>query len=227
MSEKTENYSPDRLFGKKEDYSFTVLLVFLLVLSILLFIYNYFFAIIRVDGPSMLDTLKDEQFILFRTNAITVKRNDIVTFKPEGYDKTLIKRVIAVEDDRIMFMLSADGNYVELYICKSGETAFSALAEPYIREKMSAGANYHDTRISPYVANVSELPYSNFDLYAVHISENHFFFLGDNRNISEDARFYGTQSLDKVIGKAYRNIKPGSFFDRILSFLYGLSNNEK
>lgn len=226
MSDNNEKYSPDRLFGKKEDNSYTILLIFLLVLSILLFIYNYFFAIIRVDGPSMLDTLKDEQFILFRTNAITVERNDIVTFIPNGYKKALIKRVIATEDDRIMFMMNADGNSVDLYLCKSGETAFSVLDEPYIREKMSSGANYHDVRIAPYVATVSDHPYSDFDIYSIHVPENHFYFLGDNRNLSEDARFYGMQSTDCVIGKAYRNIKPDSFFDKILSFLYKLFNNK-
>ncbi len=221
-----ERYVPDRLLGKKDDSGYSAILIFVLVLAILLSLYNYFFAVIRVSGPSMLDTLEDKQFVLFRTNAITVKRSDIVTLTPSGYDKTLIKRVIAVENDRLMFMYSADGNDVELYLCKSGENSYSLLDEPYIRQKMSRNAEYHDVNIAPYSENADEKPYSYFDDYSIHIPEDHFYFLGDNRNISQDSRFYGTQSTDRIIGKAYKFIKRGGFFDKLLSFLYGLSNRE-
>lgn len=221
-----ERYAPDRLLGKKEDGGYSVILIFVLVLAILLSLYNYFFAVIRVSGSSMLDTLEDKQFVLFRTNAITVKRNDIVTLTPSGYDKTLIKRVIAVENDRLMFMYNADGNDVELYLCKNGENSYSLLDEPYIRQKMSCNAEYHDVNIAPYSENINEKPYYFFNDYAIHIPEDHFYFLGDNRNISQDSRYYGAQSVDRITGKAYKFIKRGGFFDKLLTFLYGLSNKE-
>lgn len=99
----------------------------LIILSLLA---AYFLRIVGVDGPSMLPTLNNGDYILM-TNAVSeYKRGDIVVI--DRYtDTPMIKRIIAVGGDVINIVETEDGNQVlvngqiqyESYI--QGETVFN------------------------------------------------------------------------------------------------------
>lgn len=220
MQEKS--YAPDRLFGKKSDGGFTVLIFAIVIITVCISVYSYFFAVIRVSGPSMLPTLNDKQFVLFRTHSVKINRNDIVTINIAEENKVIIKRVVAIAGDKVLFMYDSDGNHVSLYLCKKDENTFSKCEEDPSIVKMTENANYKHVTLCPYDDKASEKDSSAFADYYIEIPEKSFYYLGDNRNISQDAREYGIKSESDIVGKAILFIKPDGFVDRLLASYYSL-----
>ena len=109
----------------------------------------------------------------------TVKRGDIVVFKfPEEPARDFIKRVIGLPGET----LEVRGKHV--YINDE------PLDEPYLRDQMSAvlpGAVALDRR----------------DNYGpVSVPDDHYFMMGDNRDDSQDSRFWGPLPHSHLKGKA-------------------------
>lgn len=106
---------------------FAIDLLETLVMAVVLFVgINAVSARVRVDGTSMLPTLKDGEFML--VNKLSYKfgdfhRGDIIVFDfPLNPDEELVKRVIGLPGDRV----TVQGNQV--YV--NGQ----ALNEPYIAQ---------------------------------------------------------------------------------------------
>ena len=109
----------------------------------------------------------------------TVKRGDIVVFKfPEEPARDFIKRVIGLPGET----LEVRGKHV--YINDE------PLDEPYLRDQMPAvlpGAVALDRR----------------DNYGpVSVPDDHYFMMGDNRDDSQDSRFWGPLPHSHLKGKA-------------------------
>ena len=131
------------------------------------------------------------------------KQGDVVVFKTPADNRTdYIKRLIGMPGDRIQFI---DSN---LYI-NNIEVLKSKISE---KDKIFCGANIIDVFTfdellpnatsykSVYLKNLSP---QNSDIFTV--PENHFFFLGDNRDCSKDSRFLssvGYVHRDNLVGKA-------------------------
>jgi len=131
------------------------------------------------------------------------KRGDVIVFKtPEDNRTDFIKRLIGLPGDTIQFI---DG---ELYINnlqifknkkKNGNDIFcgdSKIEVNFFGEKLDNG---HE-----YVSVYSQLyTYKNSDIFKV--PNEHYFFLGDNRDCSKDSRFLssvGYVHKDNLVGKA-------------------------
>ncbi|MEP6754230.1 MAG: signal peptidase I [Chthonomonadales bacterium] len=116
------------------------------------------------------------------------KPGEIIVFKaPKEADATgnnvenvLIKRLIGVGGDTIQMKTDATGKY---HIYRNGQ----ALVEPYINEEMQ---NIMPTGKSFAVDEPLTL------------KPDELFMMGDNRNHSNDSRFWGPLKRDRVIGKA-------------------------
>lgn len=100
---------------------FTVILLALFTFFLFL---NNFIIVVRVDGSSMKNTLKDGD-VLFVSKNYEIDRGDVIVF--DRYSSKLIKRVIAVEGDQVY----AENGVV--YLKKVGETDFTAIVEDYAR----------------------------------------------------------------------------------------------
>ena len=131
------------------------------------------------------------------------KRGDVVVFKTPSDNRTdYIKRLIGLPGDRIQFI---DSN---LYINNSevlksrtskNDIIFCGKKEidVFTFEELLSNGKKHNT---VYLKNFS---YRNTDVYTV--PENHYFFLGDNRDCSKDSRFLssvGYVHKDNLVGKA-------------------------
>ena len=131
------------------------------------------------------------------------KRGDIVVFKTPADNRTdYIKRLIGLPGDEIKFL---DSN---LYLNKT-EILKSRIAKDDLiycgkkaievftfQEILPNGKKY----LSVYLKNFS---FQNSDTFIV--PQNHYFFLGDNRDCSKDSRFLSSVGYvheDNLVGKA-------------------------
>jgi|TARA_B100000902_G_scaffold380168_1_gene415265 signal peptidase I len=131
------------------------------------------------------------------------KRGDVVVFKTPADNRTdYIKRLIGLPGDTIQFI---DSN---LYINNS-EILKSRISE---NDKINCGNRIidvftfeekltnHKSHKSVYLKNFS---FQNSDIFIV--PEDHYFFLGDNRDCSKDSRFLssvGYVHKNNLVGKA-------------------------
>ncbi|WP_434336911.1 signal peptidase I [Mesomycoplasma conjunctivae] len=87
----------------KNKWSWIFLIIFLILLSILIFF--QFYTIIQISGDSMSPTLQDKQILLAQKNIGNIKRNDIVIF--DFNNQVFIKRVVALPRDLVQ--IDAEG----------------------------------------------------------------------------------------------------------------------
>lgn len=105
------------------------------------------------------------------------KRGDIIIFRyPDDPRIYFIKRLIGVPGDKVEIVPNENGDGYG-YVKINGER----LEEPYLAEPMAVG-----------------------EYLAYDVPEDSYFFLGDNRNHSKDARYWGTTFVTRkqLVAKA-------------------------
>ena len=152
--------------------------------------------------------------ILFSTPEI----GDVVVFKTPADNRTdYIKRLIGLPGDEIQFIdgdLYINNNQILKTSIKSRENVFcgnNIFETNFFKEKLPNGKTYK-------AAYRSDYSFQNSDKFLV--PENHYFFLGDNRDCSKDSRFLsevGYVHEDNLVGKAQflffsSDSKKGSIF---------------
>ena len=133
----------------------------------------------------------------------TPKRGDVVVFKTPADNRTdYIKRLIGLPGDKIQFVdneLYLNNNIVFKDLISSNDKIFCGKRSIEVftyEEKLDNGKAYKST----YLKSSSNI---NSDLFIV--PEDHYFFLGDNRDCSKDSRFLssvGYVHRDNLVGKA-------------------------
>jgi signal peptidase I len=164
------------------------------LLAVILYI-GISFAVqtVHVEGLSMFATLDDNDYLIankidYRLHA--PQRGDIIILRPPNNNSTdFIKRVIALPGERLLIR---DG---VVYI--NGHR----LIEPYLPEAWVVFNNWPTTGSS----NGSVIP------------ANQYFVMGDNRNKSQDSRYFGPIGRDRIDGRAWFRIWPLDHFGDIYS----------
>jgi len=131
------------------------------------------------------------------------KKGDVVVFKTPADNRTdYIKRLIGMPGDKIQFIdsnLYVNNSEILKSIISKNENIYcgnNILDVFKFEESLPNGKKYNTV----YLKNFS---YQNSDTFIV--PENHYFFLGDNRDCSKDSRFLssvGYVHRDNLVGKA-------------------------
>ena len=173
-----------------------------IVLAIILY-FGISFAVqaVHVEGLSMYATLEDNDYPI--ANKIDYRlhppqRGDIIILRPPTNNSTdFIKRIIGLPGERVLI--------------RSGVVYINGhrLDEPYLPEAWVSDANWPDNNSAGQVMGADE-----------------YFVMGDNRNRSQDSRFFGPISRDRIDGKAWFRIWPVTHFGNIYEHMPWLETGQ-
>lgn len=192
------------------EYSRSLFPVILIVLLLRSFLVEPF----RIPSGSMMPTLLVGDFILVNkfsygirlpvvnTKIIDIsepKRGDVAVFRyPKDPSTDYIKRVIGLPGDRIRYnnkQLFINGDAIDIENKKTYEGVGSGIAMSGAQLKIEhlQGVNHKILidRHRPTINDEFEVP------------PNHYFVMGDNRDNSNDSRFWGTVPEENLVGKAF------------------------
>ncbi len=209
------------------EYSRSLFPVFLVVLILRSFIIEPF----RIPSGSMYPTLQIGDFIAVNKFAYGVKlpvtqtkifdtgspeRGDVVVFKfPLDPDVDYIKRVVGLPGDRISYigrtLFINDKAVKHTYIGKyRGIEASSVFNGTSMIKESFAGGHFHEI--------LHDTDKKAHDMKSVVVPEGHYFMVGDNRDHSNDSRFWGFVPEKNLKGRAFgvwMNWDNGVHFNRI------------
>lgn len=178
------------------------------VLFIVLVLRSFLFEPFQIPSGSMLPTLKVGDFILVNkynyglrlpvlgTKMVDIgdpQRGDVMVFKfPENHKINYIKRVVGLPGDRIRYQNK------QLFV--NGEP---------MAQKLIAQLPPGSPRIQLLQEQLGEVNHQIYKNIAPSFASNewvvpagHYFVMGDNRDNSNDSRFWGYVSDKLVVGKA-------------------------
>lgn len=209
------------------DFVFALLMLFFIFILVL----TLFFKVCMIDGKSMMNTLHDEDIILY-SEAGEFERGDIViaTVNDNSGVKSIIKRIVACPGDEIIFKREqslSDGNgnnFVYLYIRKKGSDKFVKVDEPFIKDNKMTDLcftgeygqdMFKEHKYWLYTGSMDDKTIENIDeRYIIRLDEEEqdYFLLGDNRENSRDSRTYGPFNKEDIIGKYVDSLGRGALY---------------
>jgi signal peptidase I len=180
----------DKSSHEKTKRSLKSIIIELSIYAIIIFfcifiVPNYIIQRTVVDGESMMDNLMDGDSVIvnkFSYNFFKPARFDIIVFYPYGRD-------------------DPDDYYVKRIIGLPGETIQIKGSDIYINDEILEENYGKDPITDPGVA-----------IDPIKLASDEYFVLGDNREISEDSRFFGPVQKDNISGHVVLRIYP---FDKI------------
>lgn len=155
------------------------------VISILLI--TYVASAYKIEGNSMLTTLKDQDRIIISKLGVrsNLKRFDIVVlYRPDNPEKSIIKRIIGLPEEIIEIRKG------DVYINNQ------VLNEPFLDKNKN-------------------IMYRSVEMRPLLIQKDHYFVMGDNRPFSQDSRFFGQIPVKLIFGKPILRYWPFSRFGSI------------
>lgn len=187
MSEKKINVGQENKTKKSVIWEYVQAIVIAIILALI--IRKFVIQAYKIPSGSMLETLQIGDHILVNKFIYYLKdpeRGDIMVFKyPKDKKRDFIKRLIAMPGETIEIKDK------KVYI--NGQL----LEEPYADFKDSEifNKNHPAYYIDPYARNRD-----NFGPKV--IPENSYFMMGDNRDFSQDSRYWGFLDRELIEGKA-------------------------
>jgi signal peptidase I len=183
----------------------------------------------KIPSGSMIPTLKVGDFILVNKYTYGVRlpvinrkvvelgkpqRGDVVVFRyPPDESLDYIKRVVGLPGDRIEYRnkrLTINGQLLSQEKTEDYFDSDRLNYTPRFKEKL--GEVDHQILVEPtapsFVSQVFDFPYRdkcNYNAEGVvcEVPPGHYFMMGDNRDNSQDSRFWGFVPDRNLVGKAF------------------------
>ena len=195
--DKAKKAAPDDLKEKQPvnvmDEVFEWAESFVFAMFVVILIFTFFFRIVLVQGPSMRETLQDQDRLIITHINYTPKKGDIVVINSEKLGKTIIKRVIGTGGDKVVV------DYNNNTVTVNGKV----ISNDNIREAM------YNTNLFDEEYEVEE------NVFEYDVPEGKLFVMGDNRNNSTDSRRIGFIDPSDVLGKAVLRLYPFDSFCKV------------
>lgn len=216
---KTRTYE-QQLSKNSKSLSYKTISFIVLILGILLLRYSVIEPY-KIPSGSMIPTLKigDHIFVNKLAYGLRIpflgevkrwgepKRGDVVIFRPPlDNDKVYVKRLIGIPGDKVR--VEDDKLYLNDVFIQKVETDFYPTMKDVADDEQYTPDNYklyiEDFQgIKHYAVQLKDRSrlYYTFSTEIV-VPEGSLFFMGDNRDNSEDSRVWGFASRSEVRGKA-------------------------
>ncbi len=171
---------------------------FLFSLIAVIFVFTLLFRGVTVSGPSMNDTLQNNDYLIISDLFFKPKTGDIVVAQSSTYKngkESIIKRVIATGGQTVRI------DFVNWRVWVDGEE----LQEDYIKRSEEYSMLSED--MTPDSNGIAE----------VTVEEGFVFVMGDNRNDSLDSRSNTIGQIDErhIMGKVLIRLLPFSEFGKV------------
>jgi signal peptidase I len=182
---------------KKGRWITELIVIVIIVLLIRAFVAQAY----NIPSGSMKPTLLVGDFIL--VNKLVYRfsepqRGDIVVFKyPIDPNIDFIKRIIALPGEEVEVrnnQVFINGKPLPLIEVGRGEE--NGLRKVIYEEVLPEGKKHK-------VQFYEDFPFSKRDFGPVVVPPNHYFVMGDNRDNSEDSRYWGFVTRENIVGKAF------------------------
>ena len=175
---------------KAVDNLFDFLEIIVMAMFVVVLIFTFVFRTVSVQGQSMQDTLFENDSLVISKLFYTPKQGDIVVVNSVVLDNRIIKRIIAVEGQKV----EIDSKSAKVSV--DGE----ALDESYVKCDGSFDDEYFDERYYDKEKQV----------YEYEVPEGCCFVMGDNRNHSTDSRVIGYVPYDEIVGRVLFRFAAGN-----------------
>jgi signal peptidase I len=200
------------------------------IVLIVLLLRSFLVEPFRIPSGSMMPTLLVGDFILvnkftyglrlpvLHTKIVELgnpQRGDIVVFRfPKDPTVDYIKRIVGLPGDHVAYyhkQISLNGEPVKQTRLGDYEGSGVWGAEALMNEDL--GAANHDILVRKGEPSAKEGEFT--------VPEGHYFVMGDNRDNSNDSRFWGAVPEGNLVGKAFfiwmswDSAKPGIAFNRL------------
>ena len=166
--------------------------VFVVSAAVILVFVNFFAHPVTVEGLSMYPNLKDKEYGF----------TSLISARLGHYDRGDVV-VLTMPDDE-----NGQTHWVKRIIALPGETIEGRDGKIYVDGKVLDESAYIDPE---YVAQwQQENPdyYFSRDFGPVTLADDEYFFMGDNRGVSKDARSVGPVKADQIYGRGVLVLYP-------------------
>jgi signal peptidase I len=200
------------------------------VIALVFFLRSFLFEPFKIPTSSMVPTLLVGDLILVNKYTYGVRlpilnrkiidvndpqRGDVMVFKyPKDMSQDYIKRVIGVPGDKIVYenkRLTVNGKAVSYmpmddYLDDEGGFNYHKQYIESLPEKKHRILNWEDRPLLN-VAGVDNFPHRDAceiseDKFSCTVPEGNYFMMGDNRDNSQDSRYWGFVPNKNIVGKA-------------------------
>lgn len=155
--------------------------IFVFAFFLVIICFTFIFRIANVVGQSMQNTLFEDDKLVISHLFYTPAQDDIVVINSEVLDETIVKRIIATGNQKVVI------DYNKGTVSVDGEV----IDEPYIKNSFM-----EDTGLFS-----SSFYNEENDTYEYNVPFGYVFVMGDNRNNSTDGRAIGFVSTDEIVGR--------------------------